>query len=175
MNVREIADRLDIEALLLRYGRALDTRDSELLESCFSADAVLEYDAAGPATRAQFVERAKGLAKFTVTQHVVTNISVRLDGDHARATSYAHAQHVRGEAGGRETYLMGGTYTDDLERTPQGWRISRRRFACGWAAKRFDVLADPSVETMPMIILLSDWWSCSHEAGRPHMDWTSKS
>jgi hypothetical protein len=141
MNAREIADRFEIEALLLRYGRALDARDSVLLDSCFSADAVLEYDAAPPATRAQFVERAKGLTKFTVTQHVVANISVHLDGDNAHATSYAHAQHVRGEAEGRETYLMGGTYTDDLERTPQGWRISHRRFVCGWAVKQPDVLA----------------------------------
>jgi hypothetical protein len=140
MNAGELADRLAIEALLLRYGSALDGRDSALLESCFSDDAVLEYDAAAPATRAQFVERAKGLKKFIVTQHVVANVSVRLDGDRAHATSYAHAQHVRGESEGRETYLMGGTYIDDLVRTPEGWRISHRRFVCDWAAKQADVL-----------------------------------
>ena len=142
MSISEIADRLEIEALLLRYGTALDSRDSALLETCFSDDAVLEYDAAPPATRDQFVARAKGLAKFVVTQHIVTNVSVSIDGDTARSTCYAHAQHVRGPAEGRETYLMGGTYTDDLVRGPEGWRIARRRFACGWAAKQVDVAAE---------------------------------
>jgi ketosteroid isomerase-like protein len=137
---RQIADRLAIERLLISYGIALDTRDSKLLATCFTADAVLEYDAAPPATRAEFVERARGLTKFVATQHVVSNIAVRLDGDRARASSYAHAMHVRGESGGRETYLMGGTYTDILARTPDGWRIRHRRFVCGWAAKQLDVL-----------------------------------
>ncbi len=142
MSTAEIADRLAIEALLLRYGTALDSRDPAMLETCFSDDAVLEYDAAPAATRAEFVARAKGLTKFVVTQHIVTNVSVSIDGDTAHATCYAHAQHVRGETEGRESYLMGGTYTDDLVRTPDGWRISRRRFVCGWAAKQTDVVAE---------------------------------
>lgn len=138
---RILVDRLEIEALLIRYGTALDTRDSALLASCFSEDAVLNYDAAPPATRDAFVERAKGLKRLAVTQHVVANITVDLDGDRANATSYAHAQHVRGESEGREAYLMGGTYTDALARTPDGWRITRRRFICRWAAKQADVVA----------------------------------
>jgi SnoaL-like domain len=137
--MRAIADRLEIEALLLRYGTALDTFDSGLLESCFSADAVLEYDAAPPATRAEFVQRAKGLRRFAVSQHVVTNIVVKIDGDRAWSICYAHAQNVRGEHEGRETYLLAGTYTDTLTRTPAGWRITHRRFVCTYATKSTDV------------------------------------
>lgn len=139
-DIEAIAGQLEIQALLIRYGTALDTRDSALLETCFTEDAILEYDAAAPATRAEFVERAKGLRRFAVTQHVVTSIAVRIDGDRAAATCYAHAQHVRGEHEGRETYLMGGTYTDELIRTPNGWRIARRRFVCTLAVKDTDVL-----------------------------------
>lgn len=138
---QRLADRMAIEALLMRYGTALDTRDSALLATCFSDDAVLEYDAAPPATRQEFIGRATGLRRFVATQHVVSNIAITLDGDRAQATSYAHAMHARGETDGRETYLMGGTYTDVLARTPDGWRITRRRFVCGWAAKQQDVLA----------------------------------
>lgn len=143
---RQLADRSAIERLLISYAIALDTRDFEMLATCFSTDAVLEYDAAPPATRAEFVERARGLTKFVATQHVVSNIAVRITGDSAWASSYAHAMHVRGESGGRETYLMGGKYTDVLARTPDGWRITRRRFVCGWAAKQLDVLPDRATE-----------------------------
>ncbi len=135
-----MADRFEITDLLLRYGRALDTRDSALLETCFTNDAVLAYDGSPVATRAEFVERAKGLTKFVATHHMITNILVELAGDRATSTSYAHAQHVRGEAELRETYLIGGTYTDELARTNVGWRITHRRFVSQWVTKGTDVL-----------------------------------
>ena len=58
-DVQAVIDRLEVSDVLVRYCTALDTHDSALLESCFSRDAVLEYDAAPAATPAEFAERAR--------------------------------------------------------------------------------------------------------------------
>lgn len=139
--LQALLDRAEIHDVLVRYGTALDTRDAELLASCFTADAVLEFDELPVATRDRFVERAGNLARFAATQHIVANIAVRLSADTAESTAYAHATHVWGEDGGRETYLLAGTYTDRWTRTPEGWKIAHRRFTGSWATKGVDVLS----------------------------------
>jgi 3-phenylpropionate/cinnamic acid dioxygenase small subunit len=138
-DLQALADRLDITDVLMRYATAMDTRDYVLLRSCFTDDATLEYDLA-TSSPAEFVERVTPLARFEATQHMVTNVRIELDGDHARTTSYAHAMHVRGESAGRETYLMAGTYTDEFVRDIAGWRICRRRFVCSWAQTGTDIM-----------------------------------
>ena len=51
---------------------------------------------------------------------------VQLDGDTARATSYFQAQHVRAGTPGGDTYIIAGSYSDTLARTPGGWKIAER-------------------------------------------------
>jgi hypothetical protein len=139
-DVQAVIDRLEVSDVLVRYCTALDTHDSALLESCFSTDAVLEYDAAPAATPAEFAERARRLRSLAATQHIITNITVDLDGDRARSTAYVLAMQVRGASEGRETYLIGGSYADTLVRTSAGWCITHRRFTSLWAVQGTDVM-----------------------------------
>ena len=55
MELREIADRLEIEALLTRYAKAVDRRDWDLYLTVFTDDATIDYSSAGGAG-----ERAEG-------------------------------------------------------------------------------------------------------------------
>jgi 3-phenylpropionate/cinnamic acid dioxygenase small subunit len=48
MNGNENLDAVEIQQLLARYARALDTRDWELYRSVFTEDAFIDYAAAGP-------------------------------------------------------------------------------------------------------------------------------
>lgn len=139
-DVQAVIDRLEVSDVLVRYCTALDTHDPDLLESCFSTDAVLEYDAAPAATPAEFAERAKRLRSLAATQHILANIAVDLDGDRATSTAYVLAMQARGPAEGRETLLTGGSYADRLVRTSAGWRITRRRFTSLWAVRGTDVM-----------------------------------
>jgi 3-phenylpropionate/cinnamic acid dioxygenase small subunit len=132
MSLAEVADRLAVSDVLTRYALAMDTRDWELLASCFTEDARLDYDTSGVFGRKDFVEHcAEGLAKMKATQHCVTNHVVVLDGDHAGATSYVIAQHVRENDA---TFTLGGTYHDELVRSGPDWRIASRRFVTSWKA-----------------------------------------
>jgi 3-phenylpropionate/cinnamic acid dioxygenase small subunit len=130
MTALDLADRVAVSDVLTRYASAQDNRDWELLTSCFTVDATLDYDTSGVFGRDDFVDHCKvGLARMQATQHCVTNHDVEIDGDQARSTSYVIAQHVRH---GGDLFTLGGTYYDDLVRNTDGWRISSRRFVTSW-------------------------------------------
>ena len=96
MSAVDVGDRLAISDVLIRYATALDGRDWELLASCFTDDATLDYDTSGTYGRDAFVEHCRaGLARMKATQHCVTNHVISTDGDRAHSTSYVIAQHVR--------------------------------------------------------------------------------
>jgi 3-phenylpropionate/cinnamic acid dioxygenase small subunit len=129
-----VADRLAVSDVLIRYATAQDSRDWELLGSCFTDDARLDYDTSGVFGRDDFVAHSRaGLARMKATQHCVTNHVVEVDGDRARSTSYVIAQHVRQDD---VTFTLGGTYHDEFVRSGTGWRIASRRFVTSWKAGR---------------------------------------
>jgi 3-phenylpropionate/cinnamic acid dioxygenase small subunit len=134
MSAVNVADRLAVSDVLIRYATAQDTRDWELLASCFTDDARLDYDTSGVFGRDDFVAHSRaGLARMKATQHSVTNHVIEVDGDRARSTSYVIAQHVRQDD---VTFTLGGTYHDDFVRSGNGWRIASRRFVTSWKAGR---------------------------------------
>ena len=132
MSAVDVGDRFAISDVLIRYATALDGRDWELLASCFTDDATLDYDTSGTYGRDAFVEHCRaGLARMKATQHCVTNHVISTDGDRAHSTSYVIAQHVREND---VTFTLGGAYSDDLVRAGTGWRIASRRFVTSWKA-----------------------------------------
>jgi 3-phenylpropionate/cinnamic acid dioxygenase small subunit len=134
MSSVNIADRLAVSDALIRYATALDGRDWDLLASCFTADARLDYDTSGVFGRDDFVAHCEeGLARMKATQHCVTNHVIKIDGDRARSTSYVVAQHIRPDD---VIFTLGGTYYDDFVRSAAGWRITDRRFVTSWKAGR---------------------------------------
>ena len=76
-----LADRREIDDLLVRYATVLDTRRWDELETVFTPDAVLDYRSAG-GIRGSLAEVGEWLATvlpfFTWTQHLVVNRAVRL-------------------------------------------------------------------------------------------------
>jgi hypothetical protein len=90
LTLQEISDRIEINDLLVRYTVAIDTKDWKLLDTCFTADADVDYTTSGgikgkyPEVRA-WLEKA--LAAFDMTQHLITNTTLELAGDRASTTS----------------------------------------------------------------------------------------
>ncbi|XVQ07568.1 nuclear transport factor 2 family protein [Spirillospora sp. CA-255316] len=144
IKLEEIADRLEIQELMYRYGLAVDRRDWTLYRSVFTADAMIDYREVGGAladleTTVGFLSEVIGT--FVGLQHNMTNHMVELAGDTARACTYFTAYHSMLERGGESLIASGGFYDDELRRTPDGWRISRRREQGLWiddaCAKRY--------------------------------------
>jgi 3-phenylpropionate/cinnamic acid dioxygenase small subunit len=125
-----LADRLEIDDLLTRYATAVDNKDWDLFRTCFTPDAFIDYTAAG-GIKGRLPEVADWLAQvlplFPMTQHVVTNRAVTVDGDRATSRScFFNPMGMPEGEGGMNLFIDGGYYNDKLVRTADGWRIEER-------------------------------------------------
>jgi ketosteroid isomerase-like protein len=131
LDVQQVSDRMEINDLLHRYTYAVDGRDWDLLATCFTPDATIDFSAAaGPAGALPDLVAwlTQTLAMFAVTQHHVTNSVVSVDGDVATGQAYFfNPMTITNEAGGTELLVSGGYYDDRFHRTADGWRIVERR------------------------------------------------
>jgi 3-phenylpropionate/cinnamic acid dioxygenase small subunit len=132
--VQQLVDRAAIADLTVRYARALDGRDWGLLRSCFSTDAVVEYEGQPPIHGLDaLVDVCRGaLVPLDASQHLLGNHAVEVDGDEATSECYLHAQHVKHGTPGGDTYVVAGTYVDRLRREQDGWKITHRRLSVTW-------------------------------------------
>ena len=130
LSTREISDRLQINDLLIRYTVAIDKKDWELLDTCFTPDAHVDYTSAGgvagdyPKVRA-WLEKA--LQPFPLTVHALANSVVEIDGDSAAARTYVHnPMTFHNPDGSIHLFTVGAYYNDKLIWTDDGWRICER-------------------------------------------------
>jgi SnoaL-like domain len=70
------------------------------------------------------------------TQHMSTNLDIRVDGDKATSTSYGHARHERTDKDGfshsQNFWHIYAKYENDYIRTDDGWKISRIKMEPRW-------------------------------------------
>lgn len=141
-DVSRLIDKQQITEICYRYGLALDTRDWALLRSCFTADVVGHYGRPDPYLGYEAIELLcrTTIESLSVTQHLIGNVLIELDGDVARCSCYLQAQHVgRGDADG-EQFIFAGRYLDHLVRTVDGWRIAERRLTPMWSSGNASLL-----------------------------------
>jgi 3-phenylpropionate/cinnamic acid dioxygenase small subunit len=136
MPTRDVADRLAIEDVLVRYCAAIDAGDWARLDAVFLPDATVDYTSAGgirgtyPEVRAWL---ADVLPRFAVRQHLVTNLELTVDGDVATSRVYFFNPMGTREADGTlRMFYVGGWYHDRWARTRDGWRIADRREETAW-------------------------------------------
>jgi hypothetical protein len=126
-DLQRLIDRQEIADLCVRYTFALDTKDWALLESCFTGTPAFVHPGGRLEGFEAILARSRGaLESLDTSQHLLGNVVADVDGDTARATSYFQAQHVRAGTPGGDTYIIAGSYTDTLARTPGGWKIAER-------------------------------------------------
>lgn len=131
MDLQELSDRAEIQDLITRYTRAVDTRQWDDLDDVFTDDAVLDYSSVdGPVAAVgeakSWIE--KGLAGFDRYQHLIGQVAIEMEpgGEDARATAYfTNPMVARAPDGTESVWEVGGYYHHDLVRTPSGWRSRR--------------------------------------------------
>ena len=129
MDLDQISDRLEIEALLVRYTRAIDTGAWDRLDEVFTPDAEIDYTATG-GIAASYPEIKAWLAEmlpiFPRRMHSLAQVESQVDGDTATVAAYFHNPMILpGRDGGETIVEFGGIYHHDLVRTPEGWRSRR--------------------------------------------------
>lgn len=129
MDLRTLADRLEIDDLLTAYTRAIDTGEWDRLDAVFTPDAEIDYTSTGgiaagyPEVKAWLAE---SLPMFPRRQHVLGQKEVVLDREAARVTAYfLNPMVLTRPDGGELLWEFGGLYHHDLVRTDAGWRSRR--------------------------------------------------
>ena len=132
MDLQTLGDRLEINDLLTRYAHSVDSKDWALYRSVFTDDAFIDYESAGGIKGdreavADWLE--KTMAGFPMTQHLISNIDVKIDGD--RASVRAMFYNPMGMPSGK-TFWCGGFYNHSLVRTADGWKSQRLIEESSW-------------------------------------------
>jgi len=137
-----LEDRLAIEDVIKRYCLAIDQADRAGLDAVFTEDAVFCF---GSHQRpiADYLDTVMAIKKAVpVTQHVLSNCLVDINGDQARCHSSYTAYHdVPAGADApppfaglaeRMDAIVAGRYEDHLSYGAQGWRIQKRTTTIVW-------------------------------------------
>ena len=129
LSQQELSDRFEIQDLLVAYCDAIDRRQWDALDDIFTPDAIIDYTEAGGAkgtleTIKPYLER--GLQPFAAMQHMLGLPLIKIEGDQATARTTVYNPMVLEKDGHPHVFFVGLWYRDELVRTDQGWRISKR-------------------------------------------------
>lgn len=141
--LRQLMDRQEIADVVIRYARALDSRDWGLLRGCFAESPGFIHPGGRLDGWEAILHRTRtALEPLDRTQHLLGNIEIGLDAGGGRATclTYFQAQHVRAGAPGGPNYLIGGKYADLFDRVDGVWLIAERVQTYAWTEGNREVV-----------------------------------
>lgn len=121
----------DIRKTLVRYARALDTRDWALLDTVFSPDVSAQYGDQPPSEgRKVVVDGIRGfLDRCGPSQHLMGNFDVTVNGAAATSVCYIRVFHQGKGDRAPLTQETFGSYHATWARTPDGWRAVKWQLA----------------------------------------------
>ena len=129
--------RADITEVVLRYVRAIDRCDEEMLRSCFHPDSRHRHGSF-EGSSAEFCGHAMTVCRAVeATHHQLGPVSIELDGETAFTETYFTSHHRFGAVpppGGEphEDRFLGGRYVDRFERRDGVWKIAERQGINEW-------------------------------------------
>ncbi len=136
-----LLDRAAITDLVHCYATGVDTRNWRLFRSIFTDEIEVWLGGAaagaGPLKRVNadtFTERvSRVIGRFAVTQHVLSNHRITVQGDTATCSVYMQARHFpQPEEASQAVWDIGGYYTHHLTRTSEGWKIAQYTLTIAW-------------------------------------------
>ncbi|WP_079110787.1 nuclear transport factor 2 family protein [Streptomyces roseifaciens] len=156
-----LADRADVTGLIDRYLLSLDTVpagggrfDDAWARSLFTPDVrIVSPIGAHEGIEGLAESEQATLAKFERTQHMGVNYMIDLDGDRATVRWNALMTHVhlasthevRGTGPG-DHFTVGGTFTGEAVRTPEGWRFRHLDIRAVWVNGQGPLVLTPKAE-----------------------------
>ena len=155
--VQGLLDRQAITEVLYRYCRGCDRADEALLRSCFHPGSRHAHGGFRGSSE-DFCGFALGIIRRALrTKHVLTNVSIELDGDLASSEAHYSAYHriLNRETGLEEDNFSGGRYLDRLERREGRWAIVERVGLIDY--ETFEAAAERGMAALPPRALSRRW------------------
>ena len=153
-------DTLEIRNALIdsfnSYAQGLDTKDWDLVRSCFQDTVFIDYGSISDPTGSPDVARDSDdwmkvlqsvINGFDITRHTITNHRPTISDATVSCTAYLVADHVIFASPGvpmvspEEVVTVVGEYTNWYERTGDGWKICRSKLVVNWNSGNAALLA----------------------------------
>ena len=131
--IERLLARQEIADVIYRYARGIDRLDFDLVRACYHPDAYDDHGSMKGTVEEFIAAAASFLQRWTITQHFMGNMLIEVDGQRARAETYAVAYHRREDAAGNgKDDVMGIRYVDRFECRAGAWKIAHRVVSTEW-------------------------------------------
>jgi ketosteroid isomerase-like protein len=145
--VLALQDRIDIAAMMARYGRLLDAKDWPAFTELFAEDVTTQHSVVAPPMhgRDTFVGFLSSFEpNMRYCQHFVTNTEVDVRGDEADMSAFILAMHDVEQADGSSAIIpAGGQYEVHLRRIDGAWKIDKLIVHETWIDPRVPAIYAP--------------------------------
>ena len=127
----EIIDKQHIQELQNYYSYSIDSGQYDHLDAMFTPDATYHF-VTGSTDNIEALKKTiqDALQPLTSSQHINGNQWAEIEGDRATAGCYFTVHMFKEGVVDGEHFEMGGRYDDELVRTSEGWRFSKRGSTC---------------------------------------------
>lgn len=125
----------EVVELYSRYGWACDTRDWDLLRSCFASDVTVQYVGFSEAYEGydaleHYLRHA--LEPLDGTQHMFSNFVVQVNDDIGTFRCHMRAQHILHGAENGQLFEVAGTYHCKIRLVDGAWKITELNYQPTW-------------------------------------------
>jgi hypothetical protein len=142
--VQQLEDRIAIRELIDAYSFCADTRNIQGHMALFTKDTNFEvYMDEKIATPTQVVTGRKDLFpvfddlnQYFSTMHFNGQSTINVDGDHATATTYCRAYHLKVPNGVQQLMIAGIRYYDTMVKQDGSWLFAERKLKVCWIENR---------------------------------------
>jgi hypothetical protein len=130
--MRELLAKEQIRDRLASLARGEDRRDAALVHGAFWPDATVDFGMFAGDFDAYLAWVVPGSSAIPVTQHVLGQSLIRLDGSAARVETHVLAYHRVDMGSGHRDVVLGGRYLDTFAERDGQWRIAQRTMLYDW-------------------------------------------
>ena len=130
----EIKDKRHIQELQNRYSYSIDAGQYDHLDAMFTPDATYHF-VTGSTDNIEALKSTirDALSSLSTSQHINGNQWAEIEGNRATAGCYFTVHMYKKGLTDGEHFEMGGRYDDELVRTSEGWRFSKRAITILWS------------------------------------------
>jgi hypothetical protein len=151
--------REKIRDCINRLARGEDRRDAELIRASYWPDSTTDYGVFAGNFDQYLAWVVPGSSAIPVTQHVLGQSIIDLEGDEGRAETHVTSYHRVNMGTEERDIVIGGRYLDRVEQRGGEWRIAQRTMLYDWF-QDFGVSIDWSKGVMGLP------FSAGHYSGR---------
>ena len=129
----ELADREAIRDTIIQYARSVDRLDMTIGSEIFWPGATDEHAGVFNGSVSEFYKMVEPvLREMRQTQHILSNMTIRINDSDARTETYVVAYHEMEQEGLPYLLIGGGRLLDTLTKREDEWRITKRKLVIDW-------------------------------------------